>query len=259
MTERSCGGRAPRGPAAAETVGHGRLRRPRSSRSSPTSSATTPRRRPTPPKRSPARPTSRGCVPGIGVRARHPGARPPGVPRRDSPTAFSTEHSGRGVNLLTLPSREGVGVRGRVPSTVDRRRAPVPVGTNEGRPARGTAAPLTSGSRGRAGISSWPWPVDGRSRPSPFLDELELSPSGPPLRSSRSEDARRRATWGALFDRLKEWRRKRGTGGRRAGLRRVPRPDAGRDRRAQVQDWADLACGLGRRTRQARAVRGRDP
>ena len=54
------------------------------------------------------------------------------------------------------------------------------------------------------------WAVEGRSRPSPFLEEMGISAleaiidEGPPDRCPSSS-----AGGGALFDRLKEWRRRR--------------------------------------------------
>ena len=87
------------------------------------------------------------------------------------------------------------------------------------------------------------WPMDGRSRPSPFLDEMELVALGaaaevarPPARPSSV------GRGGALFDRLKEWRRKR------AKADGVPAYVVFHDRtlaeiaERKCKDWADLAA-----------------
>jgi len=84
--------------------------------------------------------------------------------------------------------------------------------------------------------------VNGRSRPSPFLDDLELSPSGRPVRSSAPRASVTVRRGGPLFDRLKEWRRKR------AQADGVPAYVVFHDRTlAEIaargcKDWADLAA-----------------
>ena len=86
------------------------------------------------------------------------------------------------------------------------------------------------------------WPAAGRAQPSPFLDELELAP---PV-SSRPRVAPGPAVTvgrgGMLFDRLKEWRRKR------ANADGVPAYVVFHDRtlaeiaERRCKDWADLAA-----------------
>src|SRR5213593_2896007 len=92
------------------------------------------------------------------------------------------------------------------------------------------------------------WATDGRAPPSPFLDELNLS-GAPPSRIS-SRKGRPPVTVGGrgmLFDRLKEWRRKR------AQADGVPAYVVFHDRtladiaERKPRDWADLAgiAGVG--------------
>jgi DNA helicase II / ATP-dependent DNA helicase PcrA len=89
------------------------------------------------------------------------------------------------------------------------------------------------------------WPVDGRSRPSPFLDEMELLPTKPPRMSSAPAASVTVGRGGALFDRLKEWRRKR------AQADGVPAYVVFHDRtlaeiaERRCKDWADLAAVSG--------------
>jgi DNA helicase-2/ATP-dependent DNA helicase PcrA len=89
------------------------------------------------------------------------------------------------------------------------------------------------------------WPTDGRARPSPFLDELEVAPAVGPATRSRTSVTVGRA--GPLFDRLREWRRKR------AQADGVPAYVVFHDRtlaeiaERKPKDWADLAgiAGVG--------------
>jgi DNA helicase-2/ATP-dependent DNA helicase PcrA len=86
------------------------------------------------------------------------------------------------------------------------------------------------------------WPVDGRARPSPFLDEMELAPSGPQRRSAAAGASVSVGRGGALLGRLKEWRRKR------AQADGVPAYVVFHDRtlaeiaERRCRDWADLAA-----------------
>ena len=89
------------------------------------------------------------------------------------------------------------------------------------------------------------WPVEGRSRPSPFLDDMQLSETKPPGRSSAPGASVTVGRGGALFDRLKEWRRKR------AKADGVPAYVVFHDRtlaeiaERRCKDWADLAAVSG--------------
>ena len=96
---------------------------------------------------------------------------------------FSTEHSGRGVNLLTYHRAKGLEFDAVfLPRLVD--------GELPFRSGRAKADPQEERRLLYVGITRarrylfLTWPVDGRSRPSPFLDEMDLVPSGHPGRSS---------------------------------------------------------------------------
>ena len=86
------------------------------------------------------------------------------------------------------------------------------------------------------------WPSAGRAQTSPFLDEMELATSGPSRAKSAPGPAVTVGRGGAVFDRLKEWRRKR------AQTDGVPAYVVFHDRtlaeiaERQCKDWADLAA-----------------
>ena len=157
---------------------------------------------------------------------------------------FSAEHSGRAVNLLTYHRAKGLEFDAVfLPRLVD--------GELPFRSGRAKADPEEERRLLYVGITRarrylfLTWPTDGRARPSPFLDELELAPWPPPRRSStpRPPVAVRRG--GALFDRLREWRRKR------AQADGVPAYVVFHDRtlaeiaERKPRDWADLAAVAG--------------
>jgi len=157
---------------------------------------------------------------------------------------FSAEHSGRAVNLLTYHRAKGLEFDAVfLPRLVD--------GELPFRSGRAKADPEEERRLLYVGITRarrylfLTWPTDGRARPSPFLDELELAPWPPPRRSStpRPPVAVRRG--GAHFDRLREWRRKR------AQADGVPAYVVFHDRtlaeiaERKPRDWADLAAVAG--------------
>jgi DNA helicase-2/ATP-dependent DNA helicase PcrA len=173
----------------------------------------------------------------------HPGANHPAF-LAELAHRFSTEHGGRGVNLLTYHRAKGLEFEAVfLPRLID--------GELPFRSGRTKADPLEERRLLYVGITRarrylfLTWPVDGRSRPSPFLDELELSPVGPPLRSSAPGTPVAVRRGGALFDRLKEWRRKR------AQADGVPAYVVFHDRtlaeiaERKCRDWADLAAVSG--------------
>ena len=155
---------------------------------------------------------------------------------------FSTEQRGRGVNLLTYHRAKGLEFDAVFLPTAARRRAPVPLGPREGRPRGGTPAPVrrdharphgTCSSPGRAPAArsrarSWTRWSSRRRRP----------------RARRRRPVRRSPSAGAaaVFDRLKEWRRKR------AQADGVPAYVVFHDRtlaeiaERRCKDWADLAA-----------------
>jgi DNA helicase-2/ATP-dependent DNA helicase PcrA len=157
---------------------------------------------------------------------------------------FSAEHSGRGVNLLTYHRAKGLEFDAVfLPRLVD--------GELPFRSGRAKADPEEERRLLYVGITRarrylfLTWPTDGRARPSPFLDELELAPMVPPRRSSTPGPSVTVGRGGALFGRLKEWRRKR------AQADGVPAYVVFHDRtlaeiaERKPRDWADLAAVAG--------------
>jgi DNA helicase-2/ATP-dependent DNA helicase PcrA len=157
---------------------------------------------------------------------------------------FSTEHDGRGVNLLTYHRAKGLEFDAVfLPRLVD--------GELPFRSGRAKADPREERRLLYVGITRarrflfLTWPVNGRTKPSPFLDDLELSPSRPVERSSSPGAPITVGQRGALFDRLKEWRRKR------AQADGVPAYVVFHDRtlaeiaERRCRDWADLAAVSG--------------
>ena len=157
---------------------------------------------------------------------------------------FSTETSGRGVNLLTYHRAKGLEFEAVcLPRLLD--------GELPFRSGRAKADPEEERRLLYVGITRarrylfLTWPVDGRVRPSPFLDELELAPPRGARARSRASVTVGRA--GPLFDRLREWRRKR------AQADGVPAYVVFSDRtlaeiaERKPRDWADLAgiAGVG--------------
>ena len=154
---------------------------------------------------------------------------------------FSTEHSGRGVNLLTYHRAKGLEFDAVfLPRLLD--------GELPFRSGRAKADPEEERRLLYVGITRarrylfLTWPVAGRARPSPFLDEMELAPSAPSRAKAAPGPAVTVGRGGALFDRLKEWRRKR------ANADGVPAYVVFHDRtlaeiaERQCKDWADLAA-----------------
>jgi DNA helicase-2/ATP-dependent DNA helicase PcrA len=157
---------------------------------------------------------------------------------------FSTEHSGRGVNLLTYHRAKGLEFDAVfLPRLLD--------GELPFRSGRAKADPQEERRLLYVGITRarrylfLTWPVDGRSRPSPFLDETDLVPSSQPGRSSAPRDSVTVGRGGPLFERLREWRRKR------AQADGVPAYVVFHDRtlaeiaERKCKDWADLAAVSG--------------
>jgi DNA helicase-2/ATP-dependent DNA helicase PcrA len=157
---------------------------------------------------------------------------------------FSTEHDGRGVNLLTYHRAKGLEFDAVfLPRLVD--------GELPFRSGRAKADPQEERRLLYVGITRsrrylfLTWSVSGRSKPSPFLEDLELSPPEPPRRSSAPGAVVTVGRGGALFDRLKEWRRER------AQADGVPAYVVFHDRtlaeiaERKCRDWADLAAVSG--------------
>jgi DNA helicase-2/ATP-dependent DNA helicase PcrA len=157
---------------------------------------------------------------------------------------FSTEESGRGVNLLTYHRAKGLEFDAVcLPRLVDGE-LPFRSGRSKAEPEEERRLLYVGITRARRYLFLT-WPTDGRARPSPFLDELELAPAVGPATRSRTSVTVGRA--GPLFDRLREWRRKR------AQADGVPAYVVFHDRtlaeiaERKPKDWADLAgiAGVG--------------
>jgi len=154
---------------------------------------------------------------------------------------FSAEESGRGVNLLTFHRAKGLEFDAVfLPYLLD--------GELPFRSGRAKADPDEERRLLYVGITRarrflfLTWPSDGKAKPSPFLGELQVAP--PPNRSTTkpSSPPVRVARGGQLFDRLKEWRRKR------ARADGVPPYVVFHDAtlaeiaEQRPRDWADLAA-----------------
>jgi DNA helicase-2/ATP-dependent DNA helicase PcrA len=156
---------------------------------------------------------------------------------------FSTEHAGRGVNLLTFHRAKGLEFdavflprlldgelpfrSGRAKADPDEERRLLYVGLTRAR----TYLFLT-------------WPSDARAKRSPFLDELGVAAAPAPSRAATRSSVST-AGQGPLFDRLRDWRR------RRAQADGVPAYVVFHDRtlaeiaERRPRDWADLSAIAG--------------
>lgn len=158
---------------------------------------------------------------------------------------FSTEKTGRGVNLLTYHRAKGLEFTAVIlPFLID--------GELPFRSGRAKADPEEERRLLYVGITRarryllLTWQTDGRAPPSPFLEELELLASVESVPSTRRDRAAVTVgTGGMLFDRLREWRRKR------AKADGVPAYVVFHDRtladiaEQKPRDWADLAGIVG--------------
>jgi DNA helicase-2/ATP-dependent DNA helicase PcrA len=121
---------------------------------------------------------------------------------------FSTENSGRGVNLLTYHRAKGLEFDAVfLPRLID--------GELPFRSGRAKADPREERRLLYVGITRArrylfvTWAAVGRLRPSPFLGEMELLPSRPPRTRPDRGAPTTPASGGPVFQRLKEWRRRR--------------------------------------------------
>ena len=156
---------------------------------------------------------------------------------------FSTEQSGRGVNLLTYHRAKGLEFDAVfLPRLLDRE---LPF-----RSQKSTADPEEERRLFYVGITRarthlyLSWPSDGRSEPSPFVRELGIvaAPRPAPATARRTTGTSvGTVDGGPLFDRLREWRR------RRAAADGVPAYVIFHDKtlaeiaERKPADWADLA------------------
>jgi DNA helicase-2/ATP-dependent DNA helicase PcrA len=120
---------------------------------------------------------------------------------------FSTENNGRGVNLLTYHRAKGLEFDAVfLPRLLDGE-LPFRSGRAKADPQEERRLLYVGLTRARRYLFLT-WAVQGRSRPSPFLEEMNLSSSRPKGGAPRPASVAS-AKGGALFDRLKDWRRKR--------------------------------------------------
>jgi DNA helicase-2/ATP-dependent DNA helicase PcrA len=154
---------------------------------------------------------------------------------------FSTEHIGRGVNLLTYHRAKGLEFDAVfLPRLLDGE-LPFRSGRAKADPEEERRLLYVGITRARTYLFLT-WPSAGRAQPSPFLDEMELASSAPSRAKAAPGPAITVGRGGAVFDRLKEWRRKR------AQADGVPAYVVFHDRTLaeiaehQCKDWADLAA-----------------
>jgi DNA helicase-2/ATP-dependent DNA helicase PcrA len=155
---------------------------------------------------------------------------------------FSTEHDGRGVNLLTYHRAKGLEFDAAfLPRLVDGE-LPYRSGRVRADPAEERRLLYVGITRARRFLFVT-WSTDSRTKRSPFLDELGLSTK----EAGVSQQVTARATFvprggGRLMDRLREWRRLR------SKAEGVPAYVVFHDRtlseiaQQMPTDWADLAA-----------------
>ena len=154
---------------------------------------------------------------------------------------FSTERIGRGVNLLTYHRAKGLEFDAVfLPRLLDGE-LPFRSGRAKADPEEERRLLYVGITRARTYLFLT-WPSAGRAQPSPFLDEMELASSSPSRAKAAPGPAVTVGRGGAVFDRLKEWRRKR------AQADGVPAYVVFHDRtlaeiaERRCKDWADLAA-----------------
>jgi DNA helicase-2/ATP-dependent DNA helicase PcrA len=153
---------------------------------------------------------------------------------------FSTEHSGRGVNLLTYHRAKGLEFDAVfLPRLID--------GELPFRSGRARADPDEERRLLYVGITRartylfLTWATDAKTKPSPFLDELGVRTPPAPGRTAAARIRLPRAG-GPVLDRLKAWRKSR------ARADGVPAYVIFHDKtleeiaELQPKDWADLAA-----------------
>jgi DNA helicase-2/ATP-dependent DNA helicase PcrA len=128
---------------------------------------------------------------------------------RELTRRFSTEHEGRGVNLLTYHRAKGLEFDAvMLPRLLDGE-IPFRSGRAKAHPDEERRLLYVALTRARRYLFLT-WPSDGRAGPSPFLDELGIRAAARPT-TVRSAPVGTPAVGGPLFDRLREWRRRRAT------------------------------------------------
>ncbi len=151
---------------------------------------------------------------------------------------FSTEHSGRGVNLLTYHRAKGLEFDAVfLPRLLDGE-LPFRSGRAKADPEEERRLLYVGITRARSYLFLT-WPSDARADPSPFLRELGVAPV-PVARPARSPVTVGRN--GPLFDRLKEWRRKRAQADGVPAYVIFHDSTLAQIAESRPSDWADLAA-----------------
>jgi DNA helicase-2/ATP-dependent DNA helicase PcrA len=153
---------------------------------------------------------------------------------------FSTEQSGRGVNLLTYHRAKGLEFDAVFLPRLLERELPFRSQKSSADPEEERRLFYVGITRARRHLYL-SWPREARTEPSPFLQELGIvsAPAAPPRRAAGASVGT--LPGGPLFDRLREWRR------RRASADGVPAYVIFHDKTlAEIAerkpgDWADLA------------------
>ena len=152
---------------------------------------------------------------------------------------FSTEHSGRGVNLLTYHRAKGLEFDAVfLPRLLDGE-LPFRSGRAKAEPEEERRLLYVGITRARTYLFLT-WATDAKTKASPFLDELGVHTPPPPRRSAPARIRLPRAG-GPVLDRLKAWRKTR------ARADGVPAYVIFHDKtleeiaELQPKDWADLA------------------
>jgi DNA helicase-2/ATP-dependent DNA helicase PcrA len=117
---------------------------------------------------------------------------------------FAAERTGRGVNLLTLHRAKGLEFTAVFLPRLIAGELPFKRGRAEADPSEERRLLYVGITRARRHLYL-SWSRDARSAPSPFLRELGVT-SPPPARPGRSAGT---PAGGPVFDRLREWRRRR--------------------------------------------------
>ena len=121
---------------------------------------------------------------------------------------FSAETSARGVNLLTYHRAKGLEFDAVfLPRLIDGE-LPFRSGRTKADPDEERRLLYVGITRARRYLFLT-WAADRRTRPSPFLAEMELSPSKPMTTPAPRRSPVASVGDGPLFQRLKEWRRRR--------------------------------------------------
>jgi DNA helicase-2/ATP-dependent DNA helicase PcrA len=152
---------------------------------------------------------------------------------------FSTEHSGRGVNLLTYHRAKGLEFDAVfLPRLLDGE-LPFRSGRAKAEPDEERRLLYVGITRARTYLFLT-WATDAKTKPSPFLDELGVRTPSAPKRAAPSR-IRLPKAGGPVLDRLKAWRKSR------AKADGVPAYVIFHDKTLEEiadllpKDWADLA------------------